>query len=164
MKTTTTFLTLLATSLSVQSQIAADSGGNGVVSSRLSLSEVTHLVLENNPAIKEAESRWRAAIQRVRQANAWDDPRIAGESRVHRYVDVPPNAFMDQSLAIEQLIPVTGKNLVRGRVAAAEALSAFEVARRTQLDVIAKARATYFQLANAYDQLEINSKNVTSLK
>src|SRR5262249_31963103 len=28
----------------------------------------------------------------------------------------------------------------------------------------AKARAAYFQLANAYDQLEINSKNLTSLK
>jgi len=77
---------------------------------------------------------------------------------------VPPNAFMDQTLAIEQLIPVTGKNLARGRAAAAEALSAFEEARRVQLDVIAKARATYFQLANAYDQLEINSKNLTSLK
>jgi len=121
-------------------------------------------VLENNPAIKETESRWQAAIHRVRQANAWDDPRVAGESRVRRYVDVPPNAFMDQTLAIEQLIPITGKNLVRGRIAAAEALSAFEEARRTQLDVIAKARATYFELANAYDQLDINDKNLTSLK
>jgi cobalt-zinc-cadmium efflux system outer membrane protein len=77
---------------------------------------------------------------------------------------VPPNAFMDQTLAIEQLIPVTGKNLVRGRAAAAEALSVFEETRRVQLDVIAKARATYFQLANAYDQLDINSENLTSLK
>jgi outer membrane protein TolC len=100
----------------------------------------------------------------VRQANAWDDPRVVGESRVHRYVDVPPNAFADQTLAIEQLIPITGKNLVRGRIAAAEALSAFEEARRTQLDVIAKARSSYFELANAYDQLEINNKNLTSLK
>src|SRR5437868_11107848 len=71
---------------------------------------------------------------------------------------------MDQTLAIEQLIPITGKNLVRGRAAAAEALSVFQEARRTQLDVIAKARATYFQLANDYDQLDINSKNLTSLK
>jgi cobalt-zinc-cadmium efflux system outer membrane protein len=161
---TTTFLILLATSLSIRSQISAGDGEYGAAASGLSLGEVTRIVLEDNPAIKEAENRWRAAIQRVRQANAWDDPRIAGESRVHRYVDVPPNAFTDQSLAIEQLIPITGKNLVRGRVAAAEALSAFEEARRTQLDVIAKARATYFQLANAYDQLEINNKNLTSLK
>ena len=161
---TTTFLFLLTTSLAIRNQIAADGGEYGAASSRLSLGEVTRAVLENNPAIKEAESRWQAAIHRVRQANAWDDPRIAGESRVRRFVDIPPNAFMDQTLAIEQLIPITGKNLVRGRIAGAEAFSAFEEARRTQLDVIAKARGAYFQLANAYDQLDINSKNLTSLK
>src|SRR5438128_394445 len=131
---------------------------------RLSLGEVTRAVLANNPSIKEAENRWRAARERVRQANAWDDPRISGESRVRRFVDVPPNAFMDQTLSVEQLIPITGKNLVRGRVAVAEALSIFEEVRRAELDVIAKARASYFRLANAYDQLEINSKNLTSLR
>src|SRR5436309_12065001 len=161
---TTTLSILLATFLLLRSQIAADGGEYGAASSRFSLGEVTRAVLENNPAIKEAESRWQAAIHRVRQANAWDDPRIAGESRVRRFVDIPPNAFMDQTLAIEQLIPITGKNLVRGRIAGAEAFSAFEEARRTQLDVIAKARGAYFQLANAYDQLDINSKNLTSLK
>jgi outer membrane protein, heavy metal efflux system len=161
----TTYLSIvLATSLLLRSQIAADGSEDGAASPRLSLADVTRFVLENNPAIKEAEHRWRAAIQRVRQANAWDDPRVAGESRMRRFVDVPPNAFMDQTLGIEQLIPITGKNLVRGRVAAAEAFSALQEARRVQLDVIAKARATYFQLANAYDQLEINSKNLTSLK
>jgi outer membrane protein TolC len=161
---TTTFSILLATSLLFRSQFAADGGEDGAASARLSLADVTRLVLENNPAIKEAEHRWRAAIQRVRQAYAWDDPRIAGDSRFKRFVDLQPNAMPDQMLSIEQLVPITGKNLARGRAAAAEALSAFEEARRVQLDVIAKARATYFQLANAYDQLEINSKNLTSLK
>src|SRR6266702_5138456 len=161
---TTTLSILLATFSLLRSQIAADGGEDGAASGGLSLAEVTRRVLENNPAIKEAENRWYAAIHRVRQAYAWDDPRVAGESRVRRFVDIPPNAFMDQTLSIEQLIPITGKNLVRGRIAAAEAFSAFEEARRAELDVIAKARATYFQLANAYDQLEINSKNVTSLK
>src|SRR5581483_10748043 len=161
---TTTFLILLATSLSIRNQIAADNGEHGTASSQLSLGKVTRIVLENNPAIKEAENRWRAARERVRQANAWDDPRIAGDSRFKRFVDLPPNAMPDQTLSVEQLIPITGKNLVRGRAAAAEALSVFEEVRRVQLDVIAKARATYFQLANAHDQLEINSKNLTSLK
>jgi len=161
---TTTFVILLATSLLLRNQSAGNGDAYGDAALRLSLSQVTSIVLENNPAIKEADSRWQAAIHRVRQANAWDDPRVVGESRVHRYVDVSPNAFADQTLAIEQPIPITGKNLVRGRVASAEALSVFEEARRTQLDVIAKARATYFELANAYDQLEINGKNLTSLK
>ena len=161
---TTTFLILLATSLLLRSQVAADGGEYGAASPRLSLGEVTRAVLTNNPAIKEAEHRWHAAQERVRQANGWDDPRIGGESRVRRFVDVPPNAFMDQALVIEQLIPITGKNLVRGRVAGAEALSIFEEVRRAQLDVIAKSRSAYFRLANAYDQLEINDKNITSLR
>jgi len=162
---TTTFLILLGTILIVRAESAPESGATeNALSARLSLGEVTRIVLENNPAIKEAENRWRAAQERVRQANAWDDPRIAGDSRVRRYVDVPPNAFMDQSLTVEQLIPITGKNLVRGRAAAAEALSIFEEVRRAELDVIAKARSAYFALANAYDQLDINDKNLTSLR
>src|SRR5437870_6882102 len=161
---TTTLSILLATFLLLRSQIAADGGEDGAASRELSLAEVTRRVLEDNPAIKEAENRWYAAIHSVRQAYAWHDPHVAGESRIRRFVDVPPNAFTDQTLSIEQLIPITGKNLVRGRIAAAEAFSAFQEARRAQLDVIAKARATYFQLANAYDQLEINNKNLTSLR
>ncbi len=160
---TKTLLLLLLTNLSLRAEHAADGGARDSTLPRISLEQVTRAVLENNPAIKEAENRWRAARERVRQANAWDDPRIGGESRVRRFVDVPPNAFMDQTLTVEQLIPITGKNLVRGRVAAAEALSIFEEVRRAQLDVIAKARASSFRLANAYDQLEINSKNLTSL-
>src|SRR5213592_1445733 len=163
MKTTYLLLLNLILALTFRTAQAGDNG-SAVREGRLSLDELTSGVLANNPAIKEAESRWRAAMQRVRQANAWDDPRVVGESRVRRFVDVPPNAFMDQTLAIEQLIPITGKNLVRGRAAAAEALSIFEEVRRAQLDAIAKARATYFQLANAYEQLEINDKNITSLK
>src|SRR5437763_7236486 len=162
MKTTYSLLFNLILALTLRTAQAGDN--DSAVRERLSLDEVTNAVLENNPAIKEAENRWQAAQQRIRQATARDDPRVVGESRVRRYVDVPPNAFMDQTLAIEQLIPITGKNLARGRAAAAEALSIFEEVRRAQLDVIAKARATYFQLANAYDQLEINSKNLTSLK
>ena len=145
---------------------AEESGDAGTEAPRahISLREVTKVVLANNPAIKQAENRWRAAVQRVQQANAWDDPRIAGDSRVRRFVDVPPNAFMDQSLTVEQLIPITGKNLLRGRGAAAEALSIFEEVRRAELDVIAKARTSFFRLANAYEQLEINSKNLVSLR
>src|SRR5256712_12293839 len=161
---TTTLSILLATFLLLRSQIAADGGEDGAASRELSLAEVTRRVLEDNPAIKEAENRWYAAIHRVRQAYAWDHRHVAAEWRMGRFVDVPPNGFTDQTLSIEQLIPITGKNLVRGRIAAAEAFSAFQEARRAQLDVIAKARATYFQLANAYDQLEINNKNLTSLK
>ena len=133
-------------------------------SGQLSLAEVIRVVQEQNPAIQESLKKWNAAKARIPQAAAWDDPRLGGESRVRRFVDVQPNAFMDQAVSIEQMIPITGKNLLRGRAAEAEALSAYEEVRRQQLDVIAGARASFFRLANAHAQLEINQKNIVSLR
>ncbi len=163
MKTTYSLLFNLILALTLRTALAGDND-SAVREGRLSLDEVTNVVLANNPAIKEAENRWRAAKERVPQAAAWDDLKVAGDSEFHRYINVPPNAFMDQSLTVEQLVPITGKNLVHARAAAAEALSIFEEVRRAELDVISKARAAYFRLANAYDQLEINDENLTSLR
>src|SRR5205809_5412473 len=131
---------------------------------RISLGEVTNIVLANNPAIQQALRKWGAAKARVTQEGAWDDLRVSGSSRVARFVDVAPNAFTDQMLSVEQIIPLTGKNLLRARVAAADAVAAFEQARREQLDALAKTRASYFRLANAHAQLELNRKNLVSLR
>jgi len=148
----------------VQAAETGDRGDRTAHGGSLSLSEATAAALANNPAIKEALRKWNAARARVPQAAAWDDPKIGAESRVQRYVSVPPNAFMDQVVSVEQVVPITGKNLARARIAAAEALSAYEDVRRQQLDVIAAARASFFRLANAYEQLEINRKNIESLQ
>jgi outer membrane protein, heavy metal efflux system len=164
MKTTYLLLLNLTLILSLRTANAGESDARSVRSNGLLLSEVTAAVLANNPAIKEALKKWNAAKARVPQAAAWDDPRLGGDTLVHRFVNVPPNAFMDQSVSIEQVVPITGKNLARARAAMAEAISAYEDVRRAQLDVIAAARGSFFRLANAYDQLEINRKNIDSLK
>ncbi|HZR79035.1 MAG TPA: TolC family protein [Chthoniobacterales bacterium] len=132
--------------------------------SRISLREVTSIVLANNPAIQQALKKWAAAKARITQEGAWDDLRISGSSRAARFVDVAPNSFTDQMASIEQIVPLTGKNLVRARVATADAIAVFEQARREQLDVLAKTRASYFRLANGYAQLELNRKNLVSLR
>ncbi len=59
---------------------------------------------------------------------------------------------------IEQTLPVSGKNRLQSVAATAEAASAFEELRRSQLDAVAKARAAYHRLANAYKQLDLNRK------
>jgi cobalt-zinc-cadmium efflux system outer membrane protein len=164
MKTTYLLLFSLTLILFLQIAEAGDTGARTTGGDSLSLSEVTAAALANNPAIKEALRKWNAANARIPQAAAWDDPRLGGDSRVHRFVDIPPNAFMDQSVSVEQLVPITGKNLARARAAAAEAVSAYEGVRRQQLDVIAAARTSFFRLANAYVQLDINQKNIVSLR
>src|SRR5713101_1701172 len=162
----TTYLLLLTTTLTfaATAEPSADAAEGEASTRSLSLSEVTSAVLANNPAIKEALKKWNAASARIPQAAAWDDPKISGESRVQRYVNIPPNAFTDQMVGVEQVVPITGKNLARARVTAADALSAYEEVRRQQLDTIAAARASFFRLGNAYEQLEINRKNIESLK
>jgi outer membrane protein TolC len=162
----TTYLLLLSTTLilSVGAEAsAAVAEGRGSTES-LSLGDVTNAVLANNPAIQQALKKWAAAKARVTQEAAWDDLKVSGSSRAARFVDVAPNSFTDQMASVEQIIPLTGKNLVRARIAAADAVAAFEQARRTQLDVLAKARASYFRLLNAYAQLELNRKNLVSLR
>src|SRR5207302_2287223 len=111
-----------------------------------------------------AERGWGAGQGRVTQEGAWDAGRVRRSSRAGLFVDVAPNAFTDQMVSVEQIIPLPGKNLLRARVAAADAVAAFEQARREQLNALAKTRASYFRLANAYAQLELNRKNLVSLR
>jgi cobalt-zinc-cadmium efflux system outer membrane protein len=159
---TNTLLLLALTSLSVNAeQLPGDSRD---APSRLSLNEVTRIVLDRNPAIQQALRKRTAAKARVTQEAAWDDLRVSGSSRTGRFVDVAPNAFTDQMLSVEQVIPLTGKNLARARIAAADAVAAFENARRQQLDVLAKTRSSYFRLVNANAQLELNRRNLVSLR
>jgi cobalt-zinc-cadmium efflux system outer membrane protein len=61
------------------------------------------------------------------------------------------------------MIPLSGKNRSKERAAAAEALGAFEEARRQELDVIAKAKASYYKIANLYQLLDINKADEASL-
>src|SRR5437660_5874190 len=160
---TNTLLFLLVTSLSLPAELVGGTDEPGTPSRALSLREVTRVVSERNPAIREALRKWEAAKQRVIQEAAWDDLRVSGTSKVRRYVDVPPNAFTDQMVSVEQAIPISGKNRARAQIAAAEAIFAFEQVRRQQLDVLTKARSAYFRLANATAQIELNRKNYESL-
>ena len=163
MKTVYRLLLYLALTSIIRAEESGDAGSE-MARAHISLREVTSVVLANNPAIQQALKKWGAAKQRITQEAAWDDLRVSGSSRAARFVDVAPNAFTDQMASVEQLIPITGKNLVRARIAAADAVAAFEQARREQLDVLAKTRASYFRLLNAYAQLELNRKNLVSLR
>jgi outer membrane protein TolC len=113
--------------------------------------------------IQSAQAKWFAAKERIPQAAAWEDLRIGTNVVFGRFVSVPANAFTDQLVSVEQMIPLSGKNRSKERVAAAEALGAFEEARRQELDVIAKAKASYYQISNFYQLLDINQADESSL-
>jgi outer membrane protein, heavy metal efflux system len=160
----TTFLLLLDLILALTFRTAqAGDNDSAVRKGRLALDEVTNVVLVNNPAIKAAQEKWQAMKARVPLAAAWEDLRAQARSRVARYISIPPNSFTDQNFMLQQEVPISGKNLSRARAATAEAGAAFEDFRRTQLDVLSRARAAFHRLANEYAQLEVNQRNVDLL-
>jgi len=133
----------------------------GAPSGPLSLETVTNAVWADNPSIREARARWEAMKQRVPQARAWEDPKVSGRSRTGRFVDAAANSFTDQSLGIEQMIPLSGRNQSRARMAAAEAVGAMEDLRRKEFDAVAKAQSAFFRLVKddaLLDLLEANGR------
>ena len=126
----------------------------------LTLDTVLRGVLRDNPSLKAVRANWEAMKQRVPQARAWEDPRGGFDTVAGRFVDVPRNSFTDQKLMIEQTVPVTGKNRLRGQAAEAEAIAAYQDMKRRELDLTAKARMAFYRLANANEQLRIIDSNL----
>src|SRR5271156_3660848 len=133
-------------------------------SAALSLDWVLGEVLTNNPTLKGAGANWRALRERVPQERAWDDPRAGVDFKVSRFVDVPANSFSDQTLFAEQTIPLAGKNKLRAHAATAEAAAGGDAYRQRRLDLLARAQASYYRLANAYGQWEINRRSAGFLE
>ena len=123
----------------------------------LSQGEVVNTVLRENPTIKAARAKWEAMKKRVPQARAWEDP-MAGVD-VERGGTTRFNTFSDAEWMIAQQIPISGKNLSRGRASSADAAGNFEELRRVELDAVSRARVAYFRLASAYGQLAITREN-----
>jgi outer membrane protein, heavy metal efflux system len=131
--------------------------------SSLSLEEVTEKALDRNPTVAAARARWRMALQRIPQEAAWEDPKLNIRSLLGRFVQVPANGFTDQTVSVEQSIPLSGKNRSRERAAAAEAVAAFQDLRHQELEVVFKTRAAFLQLSNDYEILELNQTEETAL-
>ena len=130
----------------------------------LTISAATQAALANNRSIREARAKWESMKARIPQAAAWDDVKVSASIRLGRFVTVGPNAFADQMFSIEQMIPISGKNQSRARIAATEALAGLEELRRTEIDVVMKVRISCIRLANDHAQLELNRADEASLK
>ena len=125
----------------------------------LSQGEIVGRALRDNASIKAMRAKWEMMKARVPQARAWEDLRAGGDFRAERTINIPPNSFMDQTVMLEQQVPISGKNQSRARAATAEAGAAFEDLRRMELDVVMRARSAYARLANGYAQLEVNHRS-----
>src|SRR5438132_953762 len=116
----------------------------------LRLTEVVSEVLAENPSIKAARSNWESMRERILQARAWEDPKLGVD--VERFGTSRFADYSDAEWMVSQMIPLSGKNRQRARVAETEAQIAFQEVRKRELDLTTRARLAYFDYVNAAEQ------------
>lgn len=151
----TLFLTTVA-ALQIAPAIANDNS--------LSLPALVREVRAHNPVLQAARANWGAMRERAPQAAAWEDPRTEITQTIQRFPNVPPEAFTDNQLTLEQTLPISGKNRSRARVATADARSALQELRRAELDAVQRATIAFYKIANTFAKIELNERTTVSLK
>lgn len=129
----------------------------GASDGKLGAEEVVNRALAANPMLKAAAAKWAATKEKVPQAKAWEDPMVGVD--FERMGTTRFGTYSDGEWMASQSLPISGKNLSRGRAVEAEARAAYEEVRRLRLEITAKARVAYYRLANAHAQLAINRRN-----
>jgi outer membrane protein TolC len=110
-------------------------------------------VLHRNPSIESARSAWRAAVARVRQADAFDDPMVdVGAAPL----SVASSARFGWQVGVSQRLPWFGKRALDGAVASAEAEAARSDLEATRRDLALTASLLYDQYFVASRALAIN--------
>ena len=95
------------------SSLAGESEG------KLGVEEVVSRALAANPMLKASAAKWAAMKERVPQAKAWENPMVGVD--FERMGTTRLGTYSDAEWMASQSLPITGKNLSRGRTAEAEA-------------------------------------------
>jgi outer membrane protein, heavy metal efflux system len=143
--------------LSALAVVGAETNASATSTSFLSLDWVLSEITSNNPSLKAVRANWRAMMERIPQARAWEDLRAGVD--VERNGTVNPVRYSDTEWMLSQELPVSGKNRLRAKIATSEAASAFLQVRQRELALMTKARTAYFKLANAWAQYDLNVRN-----
>lgn len=149
------FIIYLGSALSAWSQSGPAAGNPPPAEPEwLDLRSVTAEVLAVNPGLKAARSRWEAMKQRIPQARAWQD--------LEAGMDAEEGGDRTEWMLM-QAIPLSGKNRRAERITRAEASALLAEVERLELELTTRARVAAVKLANGYEQLEINRRNIELL-
>jgi outer membrane protein TolC len=127
----------------------------------LEIGAVLAAIRTDNPQLRAAHTRVEATRERLPQAAAWDDPRVGVDlERTNRRL----LSYNDAEWSVSQTLPLTGKISRRKQVASAEVSAAEAAVRQVELELESRARASYFKLANAETQLDVNTRSQALLR
>ncbi|HTS19153.1 MAG TPA: TolC family protein [Verrucomicrobiae bacterium] len=121
-----------------------------------SLDALVTAALTNNPEIATARRKWDAALQRIPQARALDDPMVGVDAwRKNSAADSPSQT----GLMVSQNIPWFGKRDLRGGVETGAAKQAEMTWRMKALEVTAAVKQAYYDLWQAQRELDLNQRD-----
>jgi outer membrane protein TolC len=115
-------------------------------------------VLYANPSIEAARQGWRAALARVRQAGAFEDPMI--EVSMAPLSIASSSARFGYEVGIQQQLPWFGKRALERDVMTAEAAASASDLDTTRRELAMTALSLYDQYYVALRSLEINAQHV----
>lgn len=119
--------------------------------------DYANLAFRRNPGLKAAFQRWKAALERIPQARALDDPELTYERSLDEVDFV-------QRLAVSQAIPGFGKLGLRERKAVAEAEAAMHEFEAMKLDAFFKIVQTFHEYWYLGRATAVTDENVRLLE
>jgi len=121
------------------------------------LSRYINAAIYANPAIWEAEHRWRATLQRIPQVTALPDPMF----RITAFIQEVETRVGPQEaiLSISQKFPWIGKLDARGEMALRDALAAAEQYQAQIRDIVSGVKRAYYDLAYLDEAIRITQQD-----
>jgi outer membrane protein TolC len=121
-----------------------------------SLDALVKSALADNPEIAAAQRKWDAALQRIPQARALDDPSVGVDSWRKSQGAA---AASQTGLMVSQNIPWFGKRDLRGGVETGAAKQAEMAWQMKTIEVVARIKQAYYDLWQAQGELDLNERN-----
>jgi outer membrane protein TolC len=121
-----------------------------------SMDKLIATALANNPEIATARKKWDAALEKIPQARAWDDPAVGVDAWRK---SAGAESASQTGLMVSQAVPWFGKRDLRGRIESGAAKQAEMDWRMKTLDVVAMVKQAYYDLWQAQRELAVNERN-----
>lgn len=114
-------------------------------SDSLALDEVVRQVIQRNDRVAAARFRREAAERRANSAGIWDDPMLMlGAQNVPTNFDFKMDPMTMKMVGLSQNIPYSGYKGFERKAAEADARTAMEDQRGTEVDIVAAAKTAFY--------------------
>ena len=144
-----------------------DRGKDTQSSARISFAEILKQAADNNPEIKAALHKYKAATARPSQERTLPDPMIGfmatNMGSAVPFESIGEDPMSNAGVSFSQEIPFPGKRALKGDMATAEAKSAFEEYRATTLEVLSRVKAAYYEYAYLHHAESVLTRNLSDL-